>query len=165
MESLKRTYMYEGSCKLIATLLKLTYKDYKRALIYTYMNKQFYLDHIDEVNEYMQYRLDCSEYSRITNLNKNKYRPDELAFLEYFEIRPVIKKPKRHVTTIVNTYIIQKNIQIECESFYMSKDYEIFTMNKGKKGIDVIYEIRNKAAKVIKRNFKKKSKKIGKKYT
>lgn len=155
MEELKQTYMYEGSCKLIATLLKLTYKDYKRALIYTHMNKQFYLDHIDEVNEYEQYKLDCSEYSRITNLHKKKYRHDELAFLEYFEIRPVIKKPKKHTLNIVNNYIKQRNTQIECESFYMSKDYQIFTMNKGKPGIEVIYEIRNKAAKVIKRRKNK----------
>lgn len=154
MEELKQAYMYEGSCKLIATLLKLTYKDYKRALIYTYMNKQFYLDHIDEVNEYEQYRLDKSQYSAIMNVKKKKYRPDEIAFLEYYEMRPVIKKPKKHTLNIVNNYIKQRNTQIECESFYMSKDYEIFTMNKGKKGIDVIYEIRNRASKIIQRRMK-----------
>ena len=140
---------------MIAALLKQTYEDYKKALIYTYMNKQFYLDHIDEVNEYVQYKLDCSEYSRITNLHKKKYRRDELAFLEYFEIRPVIKKPKKHVTTVVNAYINQKNIQKECEAFYMSKDYEIFTMNKGLSGYDVIKEIRRRAAKTINRRKRK----------
>lgn len=154
MEELKRDYEFEGSCKLIAALLRQTYKDYKRALIYTYMHKKIYLDHIDEVNEYQQYLLDRSEASRIRNLHKKKYKDDELLFLQYWEKRPKIKKPKKEIINIVNKYIEQKNVVTECESFYMSKNYEIFTMNKGKKGIDVIYEIRKRAANIINRRLK-----------
>lgn len=149
-KELKQVSEYEGCLGIISQTLRKTYVDYVNALVFTWLNKEKYTEYSKVYNEWLYYKDELLTKNRIERkIKKGKQitESDKL-FLQMFgkiEIRHCNKK----IVDFVTLYQSKKRDISDCEAFYMSENYKIFTLNRGPAGLEVIQSARGKAKDLI----------------
>lgn len=123
----KKEINFDGAVRLVSEVLSRTFIDYVHAL--KVLHHETDMSIVNEVLEWHKYDNEKREFLALTN---KKYKDNsQKAFMRSFRKKPIVQEPEPEKILHYKKYISALGTIQECEIFYKSDTFSIFTFGKG----------------------------------
>lgn len=122
---------FDGAIRLVSEVLSRTFTDYVNAL--RTLHHKINMDYVKEVTTWHEYEKQKREFINLSNKRNNGKTLDnsQKEFMRNFRKKDPVPEPEKEKILHYREYINALGTKNECEIFYKSGTFSIFTLGKG----------------------------------